>query len=120
MISTATCKKLVNKDNKHKMLQNLQTEKTKTTSGFLKIKIRVFPNFENDATMQVASSISQILTHARTHVNIVLDGKFLEIEQCFLNPSIQMPCPFLKKKNKSNLLRESFLMNFRVKQACLL
>jgi hypothetical protein len=104
------------------MLQNLQTEKTKTTSSFFKIKIRVFPNFENDATMQVASSISQILPHTHTHayVNIVLDGKFLEIEQCFLNPSIQMPCPFLKKKNKSNLLRESFLMNFRVKQACLL
>jgi hypothetical protein len=58
--------------------------------------------------------------HTHAYVNIVLDGKFLEIEQCFLNPSIQMPCPFLKKKNKSNLLRESFLMNFRVKQACLL
>jgi hypothetical protein len=68
MISTATCKKLVNKVNKHKMLQNLQTEKTKTTSSFLKIKIRVFPNFENDATMQVASSISQILRHTHTHM----------------------------------------------------
>ena len=81
MISTASCKKLVNKvNNKHKMLQNLQTEKTKTTTSFLKIKIRVFPNFENDATMQVASSIPQILLHTHTHVNIVLDGRFLEIE----------------------------------------
>jgi hypothetical protein len=50
------------------MLQNLQTEKTKTTSSFFKIKIRVFPNFENDATMQVASSISQILLHTHTRI----------------------------------------------------